>query len=437
MKLTFRRLWSRVAAITLLGVILSPERARAEINLGVMGDSLSDEYMFNGRTYATNWTEQFANYDSANLGPLVTSPANPPPRGEGYNQNWALAGATSSTVLSGGQASGLAAQIPNAGGAGIDYAVFAIGANDFGPGTTAYNDIYGGVWSQSQITSYVNSVVSNISTALGDILPTGVKVVVATVPDYGITPTVQADYPDATKRQLVANAVAQVNTGIKGIAQSDHIVVADLSAMISKVFGSEGSFNTTVKIGNVTINLTQSTSSTSSTAGFCVDGIHPYTTLQGTLGNLFAQALDTGYNAGVPLFSEAQILQHAGLTYGGSDTLAATLGPYSNYVISYAPPPPGLGDANGDGIVNGLDINKLAGHWLAVGSNVAGDVNGDGVVNGLDVNTIAGNWLATYGTGSGAGSGSAVPEPATWLLGCCGGTLLLFLRRVGTRPPGR
>src|SRR5262249_30920118 len=135
--------------------------------------------------------------------------------------------------------------------------------------------------------------------------------------------------------------------------------------------------------------------------------------------------------AGVPLFSEAQILQHAGLTYGGSDTLAALIGPYSNYVTSYAPAPAGAGDANNDKIVNGQDIAQLASSWLNIGSNRAGDINGDGIVNGQDIAVIASNWLTNYG--GGPGGGTAVPEPSTWLLAILGGALLMTARRACKR----
>jgi hypothetical protein len=395
-----------VSGITIL-CLLAPAAASAGVTLGVMGDSLSDEYQYNGRPYAQNWVEQFATSNYVNVG---LNTANAAPRNQGYNQNWALAGATTGTVLSGGQATGLAAQIPNAGGYGIDYAVLMIGANDFAPGSTAYNNIYNGTWTTTQINNYVSSVVGNIGTALSDILPTGVKAVVATVPDYGITPYVQSVYPDASKRELVASVLTRVNAGIKATAHGDGIVVADLSGLINATFGQEGAFHTSVSIGGVPINLTQTTSSSSSQAGFCADGIHAYTTLQGVLGNVLMQALDTGYNAGIPLFTEAQILQHAGLTYAGSDTLAATIGPYSNYVISYAPTPSIAGDTNNDNIVNGQDLALASSNWLHFGSNISGDVNGDGLVNAQDLALISSNWLQSRASAS---STTSVPEPAT------------------------
>ena len=45
------------------------------------------------------------------------------------------------------------------------------------------------------------------------------------------------------------------------------------------------------------------------------------------------------------------------------------------------------GDANQDGVVNGLDIQQVASNWIQ--SSFAGDVNGDNVINGLDLNNVA------------------------------------------------
>ena len=55
-----------------------------------------------------------------------------------------------------------------------------------------------------------------------------------------------------------------------------------------------------------------------------------------------------------------------------------------------------IGDANGDGIVNGLDIAVVASNWMHTGSQpLTGDVNTDGIVNGLDIADIASHWLQT------------------------------------------
>jgi len=53
--------------------------------------------------------------------------------------------------------------------------------------------------------------------------------------------------------------------------------------------------------------------------------------------NAILQALNSGYGANVPLFTEEEILSHAGLAYGGADTLSAWIGSYTNYVFFPVP----------------------------------------------------------------------------------------------------
>ncbi len=79
---------------------------------------------------------------------------------------------------------------------------------------------------------------------------------------------------------------------------------------------------------------------------------------------------------------------------------------------------PLLGDANGDGVVNGLDISAVASQWNHSGYFLVGDTNNDGVVNGLDISMVASHWLQADGP-FGA-SAAAVPEPQTLLLAVLG-----------------
>jgi hypothetical protein len=81
------------------------------------------------------------------------------------------------------------------------------------------------------------------------------------------------------------------------------------------------------------------------------------------------------------------------------------------------------GDANFDGIVNGQDIAVVASNWLTMGTGLSGDVNNDGIVNGQDIALIASDWLHT--SGGGGGSGTAVPEPGTFILASFAGLALL------------
>ena len=69
-----------------------------------------------------------------------------------------------------------------------------------------------------------------------------------------------------------------------------------------------------------------------------------------------------------------------------------------------------LGDANGDGLVDDLDLTALARHWQQAGGLAEGDFNDDGVIDDLDLTVLATAWP---GVPTGSGDVSAVPEPAT------------------------
>ena len=85
------------------------------------------------------------------------------------------------------------------------------------------------------------------------------------------------------------------------------------------------------------------------------------------------------------------------------------------------------GDANRDGIVNGLDANLIARNFQSgpVGYSL-GNVVLDDDVDGLDANLIAINWLATT-------SATAVPEPSSAALFAAAVSLPWCLRRRRSR----
>jgi len=317
-------------AVVLLGLGWSGA-ASAAITIGVLGDSLSDEYAYNGRAYAKNWVEQLVTYAGVDFGPLGNYSS---PRNHSYAYNWALSGATTSSMISTGQVSGLAAQIPVN---GIDHVVIDIGSNDFIPNGSAFNNIYNGTWSQTQINNYVNQAISNIETAITTEQNAGADIVVSTIGNYGLVPAVAAVFRNAAGIQRLANAITQVNAGILQSAQNHQIVAVNYDLLYTSIFANGINSSSNFLIGNVPIYVTQNTSSSPSQAAFVADGIHPNSAIQGIVANLFMTALNNGYHAGAPIFTEAELLAHQGLAYGGSDTLVTQIGPYSNYVVNYVP----------------------------------------------------------------------------------------------------
>jgi hypothetical protein len=309
--------------------------------LGAMGDSLTDEYFEDSFSYAQNWTIQLVQYRGVSMGPTAAQAGQPggtwgEPRRTGYQCNWARYGDASSDLLADGQPAGLAGQVSSL---GVSHGVLMIGANDFNPTTVlgAYFEIYNSLWSSSQTTTYINGTVANIRSALDTVAPTGVQMVLVNVLDFGITPLTQSLYPNANKRDRVTAAIQQLNAALLALAQEKHLVLVDAFGMARAAWGTNSAPRTTLLLGNVAIQLRQSDTSshTNPLAAFVDDGAHPHTTMQGVLANVIIEAFDEGYRSGVPLFSEQEILAHAGIAYGGQDTLAATIGPYSGYVHNF------------------------------------------------------------------------------------------------------
>ena len=103
------------------------------------------------------------------------------------------------------------------------------------------------------------------------------------------------------------------------------------------------------------------------------------------------------------------------------------------------------GDANNDGVTNGLDYVAWSDHFgqsTSHGHN-DGDFNSDGVVDGLDYTMWADNFSAASAALPGSGEGLsllAVPEPSSWTLAWWGfvaiGAMARLRRRRGDRAIG-
>lgn len=126
--------------------------------------------------------------------------------------------------------------------------------------------------------------------------------------------------------------------------------------------------------------------------------------------------------------------QPMGTSVFGDVTYSADLSVYRSEIYKTMALP---GDANFDGIVNGLDLSLVASEWGRKGSGASdppGDLNHDGIVNGLDESLVLTNWTGQTGIlGLGRGAATAVPEPATVVLALAGLAALLGARRCWRR----
>ncbi len=355
------------------------------VGFGVNGDSLSDEYAEEDYSYARNWVQLLA---EARLFPLGSTGDWGEPRRTQYEFNWARSGATSTTLLSNGQDTGLAAQID----AGlVNYAVLAIGQNDFEPDGEAYINLYQGDWSPSQIQDYITLVVSNIATAIDTLAASHVPLVVANIVDYSIAPLTQEFFPDPAGREQVTAAIREVNSQIAAYADSKDLPLADLFGLSKFFFGENAARLGSGVIGGVTIT---NSAGPSPTNAFVHDGIHTHTVVQAVIANLFLEAFHLGYGAQFPdvqKFTEKEIVELAGLTYGGSTTLNLNYADWvrlpdsSRTVLTFAEDSPNL---------SGFKVSRMLGS--SVSDPDAGALKGVAVM-GL---SGSGNWQYSLDNGS-------------------------------------
>jgi hypothetical protein len=129
--------------------------------------------------------------------------------------------------------------------------------------------------------------------------------------------------------------------------------------------------------------------------------------------------------AGIMFAVNCLVGQPAGTSVFGDTTYSADLSVYRSEIYHTMAIP---GDANFDGVVNGLDVSLVNSEWGEKGTGAndpAGDVNHDGVVNGLDVALVMSNWTGMQSSGA---SAATTPEPSTLALATLGAIALLGYR---------
>ncbi|MBL0926584.1 MAG: hypothetical protein IBJ11_02890 [Phycisphaerales bacterium] len=387
-------------ARTLAMLLMLAAPAAAQVTgLGVMGDSLSDEYAEETYgSYAQNWPTFLSGLPAGvSLGPTAAAAGQSggtwgEPRRSGYQFNWARSGASSATLISQGQHTGLAAMI---GPQNISHTVLFIGANDFNPANSPYINIYLGLWSATTRSNYVAGVVANIQTAINAIKPTGARIILVNVVDPGLAPVTRSTWSSAAGRDRVNATIADLNARLKVLAYQQGLVLIDVYRLTKVIFGSNAAPSPTFTVGGVVIQLLQgdTTAGGNPTAGFVDDRFHPNTTIQGVMANLMITALNIANPLPIPMFSEGQILAARGLAAAGPDSVPQQIGGYASYIYNGRCP----ADVDGNGAVGASDLSLLlASYGTAAGQPgfiPDADVDGSGSVGANDLSIV----LAAYG----------------------------------------
>jgi lysophospholipase L1-like esterase len=289
--------------------------------LGVLGDALSDEYFDQLIGVGASWVQVLQSGRQLATGPTG---AWGEPRRTGFEYNWSRKGATSSDLQAQGQTQGLLGQIASG---DVTHAVLMIGTEDFGLDKPTYQSLINGTLPPSQIDTLVNQITDRLDTALADLRFSNAKILLVNLADESLTPAARSFTPSAVTRDRVSVVIDRINANLRDLANAHHVPLLDLHGLESRLLGTNSQPINSWRVGGVTIT---NTSGTAATNAFVVDGITPHTITQTVISNLMLTGLNLGYDAGLAILTEAEMLAQSGLTFQGQNTLGIN---YADYVI--------------------------------------------------------------------------------------------------------
>jgi lysophospholipase L1-like esterase len=283
--------------------------------LGVMGDSASIH------TAAYKWPEVLHVDSGLNFG-------------TNYAYDHAVGGATSATVLSGAQDTKLAADVT---AGNVTLGMFLIGNNDYGDAAQTLATDYANGTLNSVLPGFESGIVSNVETATNTVLNAGVQgFLLGSVPSFLIEPAAAPvlTVPDFAN-QLYDSQVA-INSQLVAYADAHHIPFVNFFGLESAVANSGQ-----LTVGGVSISLT---TTGSDPHDFFEDGLHPGFVGNAIISNLWMEAINVAYGTHLPLYSDQQILNIAGIGNEYTGETFSTSYNLANYVhYTPAPEPATLG----------------------------------------------------------------------------------------------
>jgi phospholipase/lecithinase/hemolysin len=265
-----------------------------------MGSSTTDEYQFSPlHPTARDWVEILGPTRGWNFGSFTTV-SRGEPRNQGYEYNWARVGATTASLLTQGQHTGLAAQVASG---DVTLAVLWIGTNDF-------RNVLLAPGQQHLPATVVPNAVANFTTALNTVLAAdpNVRMIVATTYDERILPYVPQRIQQGMLTQALVNEVSvgiqQYNAQITAIASHDsRVAVADLYGLFKGIIAADQ-----FSVGGLTLDRRTADAAPDH---LFVDQFHPWTIGQALIANSFLDAINTSFDAGVPRLNDQEILRAA------------------------------------------------------------------------------------------------------------------------------
>jgi len=314
----------KLAALLIPGLIMVsplPQNSHAALaapsaildGVGILGDSNLDEYQGSDHrggayhAYTFNMIELLVRLRGFNLGAWGSYPE---PRRTGFEYNWGRSGATSSTMTSAGQHTGLAAQVA---AGDVTFVMLHIGSNDFSPyvGNAYQTACY---MSENELQNKVNNAIEDVTIATQAILNAGPEGMVVTLFPYwdDVDPVVLTACPDPVRRQRIRAAIDAINQGILDLAQNNPpVVITDPADTVTPIYTElENGF---LNVGGEWINFLQRGNEPHHAQLDDTSG-HAGTVLSGLLANgMWVEPLNQHFGANLTPLSDQEILQAAGI----------------------------------------------------------------------------------------------------------------------------
>jgi phospholipase/lecithinase/hemolysin len=286
------------------GFPIAVPRSNAITGVGVIGDSISDEYRFYApdRAAARNWVEILAATREVPFGdPVITTPGTARDRRFAYN--WSRSCATTTSLIAQGQHAGLAAQVADV--AGINLASVTVGSNDFVEILTTSRSV-------ADMLQVMELASANLATILDSLLgcSSTLRIAVCTAADLRCTPILRGAIDAGLIAPALADAygagIAGFNDRLRDLIADDsrRIVIVDINQLLAEVTGARP-----YVVGGLEINCLKASNDPQHL--FLADGFHPGTIGQCLIANRFLAAINAGFDAGIPLLSAEEIVDIA------------------------------------------------------------------------------------------------------------------------------
>jgi phospholipase/lecithinase/hemolysin len=280
-------------------------RSETITGIGVIGDSISDEYRFYApdRVSARNWVEILAATRELPFGdPLIANRDMAQDRRLAYN--WSQSSATTTSLIAQGQHRGLAAQVAD--DAGINLASVTIGTNDFVHVLNTSRSV-------AALGPVTEQASANLAAILDVLLGTSstLRIAVCTAVDLRCSPILRGALDAGLITGAVADAyggaIATFNDRLQGLVadRGRRVVIVDINQLLAEVTGARP-----YVVGGLEIDCVNASNDPKHL--FLADGFHPGTIGQCLIANRFLDAINAGFDAGIPLLSGEEIVHVAG-----------------------------------------------------------------------------------------------------------------------------